>query len=138
MSNDAILSERQRIAAIITSDTGKLLPKLAASLAYETDVTPDAAAGILAAAVADKEAAAASKPRIPTIDPNRQRQPSAAGIGMPAPTNERPGQVDAGIGWRKAVANANRGPESLLTASGGATASAGWSKAVAYASRGVA
>lgn len=56
MSNEHILTERQRIEAILNNPEGKKRPESAKQLAFDTNMSPEAAAAFLAKLPAEKAA----------------------------------------------------------------------------------
>lgn len=108
-------AERVRIKAIVASDIGKALPRLANMLAFDTAVSADAAGKILAAAKADIDQAIAQA--------NVQGELSAGTLGRSFADHKAGsgtlGLGDGGIatdaaeaGWKSAVKSANQRFES--------------------------
>lgn len=111
----ATASAQSRIKAITVSEHGKLMPTLAAFLAFDTAVTADVAGKILAAAKEDMPAPAsleqtseekpAPQPQQSFVD--RKTEAGALGLGQPAATAPDKG-ADIAASWSKATAEANR------------------------------
>lgn len=98
--------EQTRIRAIIASADGQAMPAMAQNLAFETEMTAEAAIGLLAAARADQTAAA--PPAATTTEQPSQpflvNTAGGNGLAVPQPTSLSDG---AQAGWSKAVAAAN-------------------------------
>ena len=88
-----------RIKAILTSAEGKLMPTMASHLAFETDMSVDAAVSALQAAKADFDA----KPDATDYE-ERKTEAGALGLGSPE-SQER--QAAVSDGWAKARERAN-------------------------------
>lgn len=112
----AATDAKTRIKAITASDDGKMLPKLAEHLAFDTDLDASAAAGILKVAKADLDVAKASQPapESKADQPpqgaqsyeDRKREAGALGFGANEPRGDKNADA-AAAGWKKATANAN-------------------------------
>lgn len=96
--------ERGRIRAILSSEEGKATPKLAEHLAYETEMSAEAAVAMMQAAAADAPPAEPGDPPAdPPADPTayQQQRASAAALAKPgggsAPTETRAKIDTAGI-----------------------------------------
>ena len=133
MTTEIENAERARIQAIIGCDAAKRAPRLAETLAFETALPAEAATAALEAAAADL----ADKPVPPVVaQPSAQR--SRGGVGTPESTERRMGDDQARGSWSRAVANANRAPESLQGMARGPGPKEGWSRAIDMANQAVA
>lgn len=98
---EAATAERARIKAIMAHEEAAGRQTLAAHLAYETAMAPEACAPILKAA--PKEAAA---PSATALDKLKAEAPSFD-LGNPAPADAAAAREASAKGWAKAVSAAN-------------------------------
>lgn len=95
-----------RVKAIQSSEEGKARPTLAEHLAFNTDMSADAALGILKASPVEKPQANAE-----TFE-QRKTEAETLGLGQP---EHRDASADAAAGWKKAadMANARLGKDAV-------------------------
>lgn len=98
---DGIKSERARIQAIMGSDEAKANGEQAAYLAYETDMAPDAAKGILAKAPK-------AAPVADTGADYADRRASASDLASPGNTVTADPRAASRKGWGEAVLSTNK------------------------------
>lgn len=104
-ADQARLEAQARIKAITVSDAGKSRPKLATHLAFDTDLSAEAALGILAAAGEDVSASASGGQNTAT-DFVADKQ--AAGALVDSPSSPAANDVNAGdAAWGKAISRHN-------------------------------
>lgn len=90
-----------RVKAIQTSEEGKARPKLAEHLAFNTDMSAEAAIDLMKAAAPET----GEKPESTQTFEDRKAEGGALGLGKPESRDEKPAEVAAG--WSKAAARAN-------------------------------
>jgi ClpP class serine protease len=105
-ADDARVEAQARIKTITTSEAGKARPKLAERLAFETDMSAEAALKHLAWAAEDDQAPAASGDQDKPADFVADKQ--AAGALVDAPSSPSANDVNAAdAAWGKAIARHN-------------------------------
>lgn len=112
-------AERDRIKAIINSDGGKAMASLANHLAFETDVSAEAAGKILAAGKADMDAVASTASAKTSVTEQEgakgadkgksfvEHKAGAGTLGLGTPEPQGAAAKADDDGWGKAVALAN-------------------------------
>lgn len=124
--------ERTRIMEILTADGSKEFPKLAESLALESDLPSSIAVEVLAAAAEDRAVlVAAHQGDIQDARQTLSRPRGSASAFRPQTTEGD--RVDASAGWKKAIALANKDIAVAPDASAPEQPSGGWAAAVAAA-----
>ena len=124
---------------ILSADASKQFPKLAESLALESDLPSAVALEVLAAASEDRAAAVASHGAKIAEMQKTLALPRRGAVNF-QPDSRGGSHADAVTGWKKAVTAANKGIPADAEVPAGAShsinereGSSGWSKAVAAA-----